>query len=300
MIITSGDDGKTWSGLRIVVDMPDNPVRVSAPCLWIDPLGRLWFFWKQAYVIQGNANLHAGLWAMVTENPCDPEPDWSEPRRLCDGIMHNKPTILSNGDWIFPVNLRKDWTGDDPGSKKEVPSNIVAMTTDDRGTTFTLRGALNMSTVPGPVTKRGSEAMLVELSNGRLWMLIRMAYGMGESYSGDGGRNWSPIVPSSIKHPGSKFFLRKLSSGNLLLVKHGPINERTSRERLMAFISTDDGKTWKGGLMLDERHLVSYPDGLQTPDGRIYIIYDHGRYPGTARETAQRNGTTPGINPGVS
>ena len=36
--------------------------------------------------------------------------------------------------------------------------------------------------------------------------------------------------------------------------------------------------------MLDERHPVSYPDGIQAPDGKIYVVYDHGRYPGTARE----------------
>jgi hypothetical protein len=287
MLITSGDDGKTWSDLKIVVDMPDNPVRVSAPCLWLDPLGRLWFFWKQAYVKRGNANLHCGLWAMVTGNPDDPDPIWSEPRRLCDGVMHNKPTILSNSDWLFPVNLKINWPDESWENKKEIPSNMVAMTTNDLGKTFIRHGSLNMAALDkhNPADRqRGSEAMLVELENGALWMLIRMRYGLGESYSRDGGRTWSAIVPSPIKNPASKFFLRKLSSGHLLLVKNGPIDMKTKRELLTAYISEDNGKTWKGGLILDERHPVSYPDGIQAPDGRIYVIYDHGRYPGTARE----------------
>jgi hypothetical protein len=38
-----------------------------------------------------------------------------------------------------------------------------------------------------------------------------------------------------------------------------------------------DGKTWKGGLMLDEREGISYPDGFQAPDGTIYISYDRNR-----------------------
>ena len=46
----------------------------------------------------------------------------------------------------------------------------------------------------------------------------------------------------------------------------------------MAFISDNDGKTWSGGLMLDERTGVSYPDGVQSPDGTIYIIYDYNRH----------------------
>jgi len=46
---------------------------------------------------------------------------------------------------------------------------------------------------------------------------------------------------------------------------------------LTAFVSKDDGHTWGGGLMLDERLGVSYPDGQQTPDGLIRIIYDYSR-----------------------
>lgn len=45
----------------------------------------------------------------------------------------------------------------------------------------------------------------------------------------------------------------------------------------MAFLSDDDGKTWSKGLLLDERPGVSYPDGHQTNDGRIYITYDYNR-----------------------
>jgi hypothetical protein len=126
--------------------------------------------------------------------------------------------------------------------------------------------------------------MMVERKDGILWMLARTGFGIGETVSANNGRTWTPVTHHAyIRHTGSRFFFRRLNSGNLLLVKHGQINERTSRERLTAFISTDDGKTWKGGLMLDERH-VSYPDGIQAPDGRIYVIYDHGRYPGTPRE----------------
>jgi hypothetical protein len=66
-------------------------------------------------------------------------------------------------------------------------------------------------------------------------------------------------------------------SGNLLLVKHGPLDQRIGRSHLTAYLSKDDGKTWGGGLMLDERLGVSYPDGQQTSDGLIRIIYDYNR-----------------------
>jgi sialidase-1 len=42
-------------------------------------------------------------------------------------------------------------------------------------------------------------------------------------------------------------------------------------------LSDDDGKKWSRGLVLDERVSISYPDGDQADDGRIYIIYDYLR-----------------------
>ena len=57
------------------------------------------------------------------------------------------------------------------------------------------------------------------------------------------------------------------------------------RSHMTAFVSDDDGSTWKGGLLLDERE-SSYPDGIQTDDGTLYIIYDHQRY--TLNRAGQR------------
>lgn len=108
-------------------------------------------------------------------------------------------------------------------------------------------------------------------------MLVRTQYGIGKSISYDRGRTWSPLVPSKIQHSTARFFIRRLTSGNMLLVKHGPIEMRTGRSHLMAFVSKDDGETWSGGLLLDERSGVSYPDGQQVDDGTIFIIYDFRR-----------------------
>ena len=49
------------------------------------------------------------------------------------------------------------------------------------------------------------------------------------------------------------------------------------RSHMTAFVSDNDGATWKGGLLLDERE-SSYPDGIQAEDGEFFIIYDHQRY----------------------
>ena len=108
-------------------------------------------------------------------------------------------------------------------------------------------------------------------------MLLRNIRGIAQSVSRDGGHTWSE---GSIYLPGrtfanKQFFIRRLQSGALLLVRNNSPDGR--RTHMTAFVSDDDGATWKGGLMLDERE-SSYPDGVQAKDGTIYIIYDHQRY----------------------
>jgi hypothetical protein len=141
----------------------------------------------------------------------------------------------------------------------------------DRGATWQKRGGVRI-----PDTDF-DEHMLIELRDGRLWLLARSTRGIMESHSRDGGRTWSEPA-MRFPHVSSRFFMRRLASGNLLFVRHGQIDERTSsRSHLRAFLSADDGATWQGGLLLDERDRVSYPDGVQAPDGTIHITYDRDR-----------------------
>ncbi len=271
MLVTSGDDGKTWSDLKLVID-PPHDVRAFDPCLWHDPEGRLWLFWAQGHSLWDGK---AGVWAIVTKESDRENPTWSRPRRLCDGIMMNKPTVLSSGEWLLPAAI---WSHKPINLIKkqyahELGSGSMAVCSKDKGRTWAVLGK---SDVKG---RSCDEHMIVERRDGTLWMLVRTTYGIGESVSKDRGKTWSVGRPSPyvthIKSP-ARFHIRRLASGKLLLVKHDPAS-RKGRSHLTAFVSSDDGKTWQGGLLLDERTGVSYPDGVQAPDGTIYIIYDYSR-----------------------
>jgi len=255
----SDSDGRRWSDPQLMI-LPREGVRAMSATIWIDPTGRLWVFWGQSF--GGQAGRY-GIWAITTDEPDAEDPAWSKPRRIGDGIMLNKPTVLSNGDWLFTSSV---WKADD---------SIKVYASTDQGVTFELRGTAN---VPDPARRGPDEPMIVERRDGSLWMMVRMQ-GLAETISRDGGKTWIPVEKISIPHCTARFFLRRLNSGALLLVKHGPIDEKVRREKLMAFVSGDDGKTWQGGLMLDERDDVTYPDGVQGADGTIYIIYDHQRTP---------------------
>ena len=270
-VVRSDDDGRTWTEPVLVID-PPRPVRAFDPMLWLDPRGRLWVFWAQSFAWHDG---RVGVWCITTDEPDAAAPRWSAPRRLAHGIALNKPTITRAGEWLLPVSV---WGGKNPCHpvcQAECAANVYASL--DQGATWTRRGG---ALLDGRIF---DEHMLVERADGSLWMLIRTLYGIGESTSTDGGRTWSAGRDSKLGGPNSRFFVRRLASGRLLLVNHrvpqpvDPNNQWRTRNNLPAWLSEDDGRTWRGGLLLDERAGVSYPDGVQAPDGRLYVIYDYNR-----------------------
>lgn len=274
---TSDDRGVIWSKPRFVIDSRDAedvPLRRRARVcnFWTDPTGRLWFFYDQS---MASYDGRAGLWAITCDHPDAARPSWSAPRRIWHGSMLNKPIVLKNGEWLAPVTLwsRNKISAPLRDAYRELDDDRMAhaFVSTDRGATWQRRGGVSV-----PETDF-DEHMLVELRDGRIWLLARSVRGVAESFSADGGRSWSePKV--RFPHVSSRFFIRRLASGNLLLVRHGYMNERTAgRSHLRAFLSEDDGATWKGGLLLDERDRVSYPDGFQARDGAIHVVYDRDR-----------------------
>lgn len=274
---SSDDDGRTWSKPRLVIDPPEAPTglrrRILVGNFWCDPSGKLWLFFDQS---MGYYDGRAGDWAITCDKPDAETPVWSAPRRICHGVTLNKPIVLRNGEWMLPVSL---WTRAKigPAALRDAFHDLDdqrmahVFVSTNKGATWERRGGVVFA------KHDFDEHMVVERNDGSLWMLARTIPGIAESVSTDGGRTWSePKI--ALPNINARFFLRRLASGKLLLVKHGRIDERTPhRSHLTAFLSDDDGKTWRGGLVLDERTGVSYPDGFQAPDGRIFISYDRER-----------------------
>jgi sialidase-1 len=274
---TSDDDGQTWSNPRLVIDGNSPgltiPRSVIVGNLWTDPLGRLWFFFDQT---MNHFDGRGGLWAARCNNPDAETPVWSEPRRLWHGSMLNKPIVLSTGEWLLAVQfLQMPGFGPfrDLFHELDPLRGVNLFVSTDAGETWVHRGRV---TLPNP---DWMEPMVVERRDSSLWMLARTRTGIVETASADGGRTWSePVYPARIQQPNARFFLRRLLSGRILLVKHGDrIDAHQGRVQLSAWLSDDEGATWQDGLVLDTSAGVSYPDGFQAPDGRIYITYDRNR-----------------------
>ena len=285
VLCVSTDGGKSFRSCEAVVEHPDPQCRIYDPCLWIDHHGVLWMSWTQA---RGFNDGRSGVWVSQCSDPDADNLVWSPPRRIANGIMMNKPIVTSKGDWLFPTAIWCDTSGSVPterhGLENEQFSNVYAST--DCGKTITLRGHAD---IPG---RSFDEHMLVEKKDGALWMLVRTFKGIGESFSTDGGYTWTPGRNSHIDGPCSRFFIRRLKSGRLLMINHynfdqridlddimnqGNVKSWKGRSHLTAMLSEDDGETWPYTLLLDERNEVSYPDAKEADNGYIYVTYDWER-----------------------
>ena len=285
MLCSSDDQGDTFRSCTTVVEHPDPEIRLYDPNLWFDPIGNLWMTWNQA---RGFNDSRSGVWVDVCKDADAPELVWSEPRRIANGIMMNKPTVIKNGDWLFPCAIWCDTCGSIPterhGLEEEQFSNVYA--SSDNGKTVVLRGHAD---VP---MRSFDEHMIVQKEDGSLWMLVRTFEGIGESFSYDNGVTWTPGRKSHIDGPCSRFFIRRLPSGRLLMINHDGFRERIDlddimqqgdvkswkgRSHLTAMLSEDDGATWPYKLLLDERNDAAYPDAMMGEDGYIYATYDWER-----------------------
>lgn len=279
MMVISDDNGETWSDAVAVVDPPSPDVRAFDSTFWIAPDGRFFWFWSQSSDWFDGI---AGVWYSILENPeADPaEFRFTAPVRIANGIMMDKPTVLSDGTWALPVSV---WTGD---YKKHDSLGVVQgcymVVSEDNGKTFHPRGRIDLARVEGG--PRFDEHCFVEHNDGAIECYIRVNRGVATSISRDKGATWTaPDLSKTILGPNSRMYAVRLRSGRILLVNNDASGivpgekDWPVRERMTAYLSDDDGKTWPHSLLLDERTAVSYPDAQETADGSLFIIYDHER-----------------------
>jgi len=258
-LLIQSDDGVHFSE-PIAACYNGEDHRCFDPCLWIDPLGRLWYTWTQ---IPDHA-----LFGVICDDPDAEKLTWGEEFVIGHDVMMNKPFVMKDGSWGFPASVwGQDWIPEDWKDKKN-PAGSHLYVTKDQGKTFEKRGCVQ------PPDRTYDEHMIVTLKDGRLMMWIRTLKGIAVSFSTDDGWTWSEPVYGDVENPSARFYLGRLKSGRLLLVNH---NKFTKRNNLTAMLSDDDGKTWSEGLLLDERNDVSYPDVKEADDGFLYIVYDRER-----------------------
>ncbi|MCA9078582.1 MAG: exo-alpha-sialidase [Planctomycetaceae bacterium] len=121
--------------------------------------------------------------------------------------------------------------------------------------------------------KRGAmEPEVIELSDGRVMMLVRTQLGIiGKSYSDDGGSTWSEMESLGLKAPEAPATLRRIpSTGDLLLIWNNTFEEGAGhggrRTPLTAAVSPDEGETWH-----HVRNLETNPESTFSYTSLIFV-----------------------------
>ncbi len=197
-------------------------------------------------------------------------------------IMMRPPTFIRNGKRI--ITAGHNLTPNPIGGATSIYHS------DDGGRSWT--GAHLESTPDHTITppheglrwkNPGVEPTIIELTDGSLWCLLRTSLDRHyETYSNDGGENWSAIRPSPFWGTLTMKTFHRLSGGELMLfwtnatpLPETPHHTReqgkkdwdtgrqevfTNRDTLHAAISHDDGKTWRGFREILSNRLRNAPD----------------------------------------
>ncbi len=265
--LVSRDNGLTWSDEKAPAGYPPNfgGIPKESPDFAQNPRTKEYIRVQPirgfVFISQGGLD---GKWLAVTKDG-KLTADWRDGRKQGDllvipGIIRSPLFIAGGRRLLLPThgNGTTVYISDDGGlnwrkSKVAVTSPPHEIGGEHKG----LRWQNN-----------AVEATIVELRDGRLWMLVRTSQDSHyESFSTDRGETWSKAVPSRFHGTLTMPTLGKLNDGRLLALwtNTHPLPELptatgsgedafTNRDSIHAAISNDDGKTWNGfrEVILDE------------------------------------------------
>ncbi len=197
-------------------------------------------------------------WRGMLITSADQGKGWSRPKRLPDGILgpiKNKPVLLADGTLLCPTSTEASgW-------------RTYFESTRDLGQTWDKCDPINDGKALALI-----QPTLLDHGAAGIQALMRSRQGkIVESWSGDGGRKWSPPAETSLPNPNSGIDAVQLRDGRSLLI-YNPVAK--GRSPVSVAVSIDAGKTWRDGPELERGPgEYSYPAVIQTADGLVHVTY---------------------------
>lgn len=292
--LRSTDGGHSWTGKTFAYAGPP----ASLPLL--DSDGELHVFPRKLRQTgeprKIAINYFIDVWHLKSRNN---RTEWTEPKRIFEGYVGsvNCVTQLSSGRIIVPF---AEWIGGRPTGPPTGANVVTCVYSDDGGETWEKSDA--QLTAPRYTDFNGSgygacEPVIIELKDGRIYMLARTETGrLYESYSND-GVNWDPLTPSRFLGTDAPANFLRLDDGRMLLfmnacekpTRHNGDGVYGGRDVLHAAISDDEGKTWHGFREVyrdptrnesppkDGDRGTAYPMPYRAPDGQVLVMTGQGR-----------------------
>ena len=305
-------NAKQWTERFVMADTPGYPD--CNPVLYVDPQGKLWFFWITVIANLWESSLLKYRVSTDFQQPAGPPRwDWQD-------VLH-----------ITPVNFYEDLKDEWEKFKQAYPELIPKPDkpfTDLKADEFTdyymrnkaqdkLQQRLGWMTRIHPLGLPSGKLVLplytdafsislmaITSDGGKTWRTSRPLVGFGNiqpslvrkkdgtlvammrengprnrirvSTSPDEGLTWGPVGEMEFPNPGSSVEAIVLANGNWLLM----YNDTTEgRHSLNLSLSDDEGQTWKWSRHLEKvepgQGSFSYPSLIQTRDGFLHATYSH-------------------------
>ncbi|MEZ0275743.1 MAG: exo-alpha-sialidase, partial [Roseimicrobium sp.] len=256
------DGGKTWSTEREIARHADS--QASHPSVLRTRDGAIHVFYL-AFKTWKWKDLNPTPEAqsdVYTTRSTDGGVTWTEPQQIFDGYSGatNGAIETRDGKIIVPYSHYVN----DPG---RLVSRVSISA--DGGKTWTLGQPIDIG---GAGDHEGAlEPSLLELKDGRVWMLIRTSREQfWDSYSTDGGATWTVAKAGNIESPSAPGHMTRLADDRIALVwnKRGK-----NRRELYLSMSSDEGSTWSAPVALARGKSTTYPFVIEGSPGELWIGY---------------------------
>jgi predicted neuraminidase len=256
------DGGKTWSAEREIARNAD--CQASHPSVLRTKDGTIHIFYL-AFKTWKWKDLNPTPEAqsdVYTARSTDDGKTWTTPQPIFDGYSGatNGAIQTKDGKIMVPYSHYVN----DPG---RLVSRVSI--SSDGGKTWTLGTPIDIG---GSGDHEGAlEPCLLELKDGRVWMLIRTTRGQfWDSYSTDGGATWTAAKAGSIEAPSAPGHMTRLGDDRIAMVWN---KKAKNRRELYVAVSSDEGSTWSPPVAVARGKSTTYPFVIEGNPGELWIGY---------------------------
>ena len=259
----STDEGRTWSGPQDLFEFPkaaggfalfehllgrDGEIQIFILC--DANSGALYPSSEEAAPARQGEILE--IWHVKSDGKMQ---HWGTPHRISEQGDDLLSVIqMNNGRIVLPISFQRMRDYNDPRQGFEGFTycgsyGATSIYSDDDGDTWQRSASMLIEQTPDLGTYGVNEPVVLQLKDGRVWMLMRTQRGrFYQSFSPDGA-HWSPAEPTSLISSDAPAGLMRLKDGSILLLCNACLRYPYGyggREVLHGAVSQDEGHTWRG------------------------------------------------------